>query len=30
MTIYTLVQTDQDLKNLLPQNIDPDSIAVSR
>jgi hypothetical protein len=25
-----VVQTDQDLKDLLPQNIDPDSIAISR
>jgi len=25
-----VVQTDRDLKNLLPQNIDPDSIAISR
>jgi transposase len=25
-----MVQSEQDLKNLLPQNIDPDSIAISR
>jgi transposase len=24
-----VTQTEQDLKNLMPQNIDPDSIAVS-
>lgn len=29
-TQLPLAQTEQDLKDLLPQNIDPDSIAVNR
>jgi len=29
-TMLPLVQTEQDLKNLLPRNIDPDTIAVIR